>query len=105
MEEADAGYACCSGFETGVCVFRGDATEGVDGDGRGGGAGFAQAVEADAGVNGLACDEFFEDRGEEDGVGVLASGLFDFGYGMAGDGDQGLPETGFGVEMTKLEGV
>ena len=99
MEEADASYARGSGFETGLCVFRGDAAEGVDRDGRGRGAGFAQAVEADAGADGLACDGFFEDRSEENGVGVLASGLFDFGYGMAGDGDQGLAEAGLGVEM------
>lgn len=79
VKEADSGYPGGSCSQALAGVFLGDSAEGVDRDGGGSGAGFAQAVEARAGSDGVAGDGFLEDRSEENCGGVLGSGSIDFG--------------------------
>ena len=69
VEEADSGYSGGSGGEALGGVFGGDTAEGVDRDGGGGCAGFAEAVEAGAGGDELARDGFFEDGAKRMAVG------------------------------------
>ena len=71
-------------------VFRGDSAEGVDRDGGGGGAGFAEAVQTETGGDELAGDGFFEDRCEKDGGDGLGAGSLHLGEGVAGYGDDGV---------------
>lgn len=54
MKEADSGYTGGSCSQALGGVFLGDSAEGVDRDGGGGRAGFAQAVEARAGSDEVA---------------------------------------------------
>jgi len=87
VEETDSGDACCAGSEALWGVFLCDAAESVDRDGSGGGAGFVQGIETGGGGDEVSGNGFSEDRGEEDGVGAVASGDLDLGEGVAGDGD------------------
>lgn len=103
MKEADSGDSGGPGFEAGWGVFRVDAAESVDGSGRGGEAGGVEGFEALAWGDELASDGFLEDGGEEDQVGVVASG-FDLGEGMAGDRDDGRRKGGGGIEAPDLRG-
>ena len=63
-----------------------------------------EGFETLTGSDELACDGFLKDRGEEDEVCVVA-GLFDFGEGVAGDGDNRRREFSGGVEFADLAGV
>lgn len=97
MKEADSGYSGSPGFEALRSVFQSDSAKGVDRNGGGGVAGFAEAFEAGAGGDLLAGDGFFEDRGEEDGRDGLGAGSLDLGEGVAGDGDDRVGQFGLGV--------
>jgi hypothetical protein len=103
LEEADACDACGSGLEAVGSVFEGDSAEGVDGSGSGGEAGGVEGFESLAGSDELAGDGFVKDGSEEDEV-YVAAGLFDFGEGVAGEGEDGRGEMGGVVELADLVG-
>ncbi len=102
MEEADAGDAGGSGCEAGGGVLQRDAAERVDRDGGCGAAGGAKLVDSLPWRDDLAGDNLFEDRGEEDGVGMVDAGAMDVFQGVAGDGDDWRRAVGRGVEAADL---
>lgn len=103
MKKTDSGNTCRSGFEADGSVFERDATKGIDRCGDGGERSGVQSFDALAGGNQFTCDGFLEDWSEENDVCIVA-GLFYFGEGVAGDGDDGRRERGGGIELADLCG-
>lgn len=113
-EEADGGHSGGSGLEAGGEVFRGDAAEGEDGDGAGELAGFAEQIEAGAGLNELAVDAFFEDGAKQEEVGDVRVWVgrgwagrqraADVVEGMAGTADDWVGQAGEPVELADVAG-
>ena len=103
MEEADSGNPNGSHLQTGGSILEGDASKSIDGRGdcsdTSGAEGFKTLARSDY----LASDGFLEDRSEEDEVCMIA-GLFDFGQGVAGNGDNGWLELSGGVKFSDLGG-
>ena len=66
-------------------------------------AGVAKGVEAGGCGDEAVGDDFAEDRGKEDGIGIGGAGLLDFAEGVAGDGDDGGGEVGGGVALDDLD--
>jgi len=99
-EHANGGHSGGTCGEAVGSVGGGDAAEGEDGDGRGGG--YAEGFETDGGSDSRTMDGFAEDGAEEDGVGLVGESAGDLVERVAGDGDEGSGEIGATEERADL---